>query len=67
VGVLQAGDDFNFLEEPVGAECADDLRPKHFDRDLTRMLQVLREIDGGHAAPPELALDRVAVRYSSPE
>ena len=35
--------------------------PQHLDRDLAVVLEVLREVDRGHAAGTELALERVAV------
>ena len=34
---------------------------QHLDRDGPVVLQVVREVDRGHAAPPELALDAVAI------
>jgi hypothetical protein len=61
MGVLQAGDNFDFPKEAVGSERADYFRPKHLDRDLARMLQVPGEVDRGHAAATQLALDRIAV------
>ena len=61
MGVLQAGGELDFLEEAVGAERAGDLGPEHLERDLAGMLEVLREVDGRHAAATDLALDRVAV------
>jgi hypothetical protein len=38
-----------------------ELRPQDLDGDPAIVLQVQREIDGGHAARAELALDAVAV------
>ena len=34
---------------------------ENFDRDFAVVLQVLSEIDGGHAALPQLPLEAVAV------
>ena len=36
------------------------------ERDLPVVLEIVREIDRGHAAAPELALDEVAVRQTRP-
>ncbi len=36
-------------------------RPQHLDRDFAMMLDIFSEIDGGHAAGAEFALDGVAV------
>ena len=40
---------------------ARELRVEDLDRDLAAVLQVLGEVDGGHAALAELALEAVAV------
>ena len=45
----------------VGAEDGGELRPEDLDGDLAVVLQVVREIDSGHATRAELALDAVAV------
>ena len=34
---------------------------QHLDGDLTAVLDILREVDGGHAATAELAVDAVPV------
>jgi hypothetical protein len=62
VGVLQPGGEFDFLEKAVGPQRTGDLGPEDLECDPPLVLEVAGEIDGGHAAPPELALDRVAVR-----
>ena len=51
----------DLLHEPLGAEHCRELRPQHLHRDLAVVLQILGEIDGGHAAFAEAALDAVAV------
>ena len=53
--------DLDLPQEPSGAERGGELGPQHLDRDLAVVLEVLGEIDGGHAALAELALDAVAV------
>ena len=45
--------------EAVRAERGGELGAEHLDRDLAIVLQVLGEVDGGHAALAELALDPV--------
>ena len=47
--------------EPLGAEHRGEFRLEHLDRDLAIVLEVVREIDRGHAARAELALDAVAI------
>ena len=49
------------LQEPLGADDRGELGAQHLERDLAVVAQVVREVDGGHAARPELALDAVAV------
>ena len=59
--MLQRGDRLDLAEEPLGADHRGQLGPQHLDRDLAPVLEVLGEVDGGHAALAELALDPVAV------
>ena len=47
----------DLAQEPLGAERGGELRAQHLDRDVAVVLEVVREVDGGHAAAPELALD----------
>ena len=61
VGMLEPGGDLDLAGEPVGAERGGQLGAQHLDRHLAVVLQVLGEVDGGHAALAELALDAVAV------
>ena len=49
-------------QEPLGAEHRGELGPQHLERDLAVVPEVVREVDGRHAAGAELALDAVAVR-----
>ena len=59
--MLQGGDGLDLAEEPLGADDRGELRAQHLDRDLAVVLEVVREIDGGHAAGAELALDAIAI------
>src|SRR5262249_58320475 len=44
----------------LGAEHGGELWPQDLDRHLAVVLEVRREVDGGHAARAELALDAIA-------
>ena len=61
VGVLEVGRRLDFAEEAISAECGGELGAKNLDGDLAIVLQVVGEIDSGHAAGPEFALDAVTV------
>ena len=67
VGVVELGRYLDFPEESLGSQCGSELRPKNFDGQPTVMLQIMGEIDRGHAATPELALDRVLVAQGGSE
>jgi len=54
-------------EKTLGAQRRCYLRPQHLERDGPVMLQVVREIDRGHAAPTQLTLDAVATGQSGGE
>ena len=60
VRVLQVGRGADFREESLGAEGSGEVGMQHLDRDLARVLEVVREVDGGHPALPEFALEPVA-------
>ena len=62
VRVLEARGGLDLGEEPLGADYGGQLRPQHLHRDLTVVLQVLGEVDRGHTALAQLALEAVAVR-----
>src|SRR5207247_1234009 len=47
-------------QNPVRPESRRQLRAEHLERHLTVMLDVVREIDGRHAAAPQLSLDDIA-------
>ncbi len=62
VRVLETRDRLNLAQEPVDADVRRDVGVDHLDRDLALVLQVVRQMDGRHAAAPELALQAVAIR-----
>ena len=53
--------------EPVGAEQRAELGPEHLDRHLAVVLEVVGQVDRGHAAAAELALEGVAAREGGGE
>jgi hypothetical protein len=67
VRVLKVGGELDLLEEAPGAEHRGELRVEHLHRHEAAVADVAGEIDGGHAAPAELALGDVAVGQSRPE
>ena len=61
VGVLEPGGELDLALEALGAERGGQLGMEDLERDRPVVLQVVGEIDRGHAPAPELALERVAV------
>ena len=49
------------LKEAVATEGRAEIRMQHLDRDITIVLEIMREIHGGHAPLAQLALDAVAI------
>ena len=59
--VLQVGGGLDLGEEPLGADDGGELRAQHLDGHLAIVLDIVGEVDGGHAARAEFPLDAVAV------
>ena len=59
--MLQLRGRLDLAQEPLGAERGAEVGMQHLDRDVAIVLEVVREVDGRHAAGAELALDAVAV------
>ncbi len=59
--MLEIGGGLDLGEEPLGADHRGQLGPEDLDGDLALVPEVVGEVDRGHAARPELALDAVAV------
>ena len=59
--MLQASGDPDLLEESLGAERGGELGAQDLERDGPIVPEVVGEIDGGHAAASELALDAIAI------
>jgi hypothetical protein len=61
VRVLQLRREADLGEEALAADHGTELGMQHLDGDLALVLEVLGEVDGGHPALAELALEPVAV------
>ena len=59
--MLQVGGDLDLGQEPLAAEHGGELGVQHLDGDLAAVPQVLGEVDRGHAALADLALEAVPV------
>ena len=59
--MVEASGDPDLREEALATEHRGELRTQDLERDLPVVLHVLGEVDGGHAAAPELALEGVAI------
>jgi hypothetical protein len=57
---VRHGEGLDLPHEPLGADHGGELRPEHLDGDLALVAQVVSEVDGGHPALPQLALDPIA-------
>ena len=58
--MLEPGGEPDLALEALGAERGGQLGVEHLERDRAVVLEVLGQVDRGHAAAPELALERVA-------
>jgi len=58
--VLQIRRRLDFDQEPLGADDGGEFWPEHLQRDFAGVLQILGQVDGGHAALAELALKAIA-------
>ena len=58
--MLQVGRRLDLGEEPLGAHDGGQLGLEHLERDLPLVPEVFGQVDRGHAALAELALDAVA-------
>ena len=59
--MLQPGGGADLGEEALGAEGGAEVGMQHLDGDVAIVLEVVREVDRGHAASAEFALDGIAV------
>jgi hypothetical protein len=56
----------DLAQEALGPDRVRQLGVQHLEGDLALVLEVASEMDGGHAAAPELALDAVAIGQGRP-
>jgi len=61
VRMLEARGGGDLLHEPLGAQDRRELRPQDLERHVPLVFEVLGEVDGGHPAFTEMALDAIAV------
>ena len=59
--MLEPRGELDLAQEPLGTEGGGELGLEHLEGDRPVVLEVAGEIDRGHAAAPELALEHVAV------
>ena len=59
--MLEPRGDVNLAQEALGAQAGGQLGAQHLEGDLPLMAEVVGEVHRGHAAPPELLQERVAV------
>jgi hypothetical protein len=64
VRVIELGGDTDLVQKPLGAECRGELGSENLHRNLAVVLEILGEVDGGHAAGAEFTLDLVAIGES---
>jgi hypothetical protein len=58
--VLQTGGEVDLALEPLRAQRGRELRQQHLEGDRPLVTEVLGEVNRGHAAAPELALEGIA-------
>ena len=59
--MLQIGRDLDLGQESLAAENGGQLGMEHLDGDAAAVLEVLGQVDRGHAALAQLALDAIPV------
>ena len=59
--MLEVGGGADLGEKALGPEYGAEFGSQELDGDLAAVLEVRREVDGGHAARADLALDAIAV------
>jgi hypothetical protein len=59
--VLEPGYRFDLALEALGPECPGQLGVQHLERHRALVPEVVGQENGGHAAPPKLALDTVTI------
>jgi hypothetical protein len=57
MGMLEAGCDLDLLHKALGAERMGQLLVQDLEGDRPIVPEIARQVDGGHAAPAEFALE----------
>ena len=65
--MLQVGRELDLGQEPLGPDHRGELGAEHLERHPPGMPDVLGQVDRGHAAGADLALEAVAVRQGGLE
>ncbi len=65
VRMLEPGGQLDLPLEPLGAERGRQLGMEHLQGDGSLVANVLGQVDGGHPAPAELALEPIAIRQTA--
>ena len=61
VRVVEPGGEVDLAEKPLGTQGGSQFGVEHLERDRSVVPEIAREVDRGHAAAAELALEHVAV------
>jgi len=67
MGVLQAGDDLDFLQKPRRSDRGGELWVQDLERHRTLVLEIAGEVDRGHAAAPDFDQDLVLSERRTPQ
>ena len=59
--MLQARRGADFAQEPFAAKRRTQVGVQHLDGDIALVLEIVREVHGGHAAGAEFAVEAVAI------
>jgi hypothetical protein len=62
IRMIQPGRDLDLSQKTFDTERSREFRAEHLECDGAIVLQIRGQVDDGHAAMAELALDRVALR-----
>ena len=59
--MLQLRRRLDLAEKALAAKCRAEIRVQHLDGDIAVVLEIVREVDSGHAASADVTLDAVPV------
>ena len=58
--MVEGGRDLDFPKKPFGPQCGRELGAQKLDRDETRVLEIAGQVNRGHPALTEFALDQIS-------